>query len=73
MPEMDGHAVTRSLRTQGLTLPIVAFTAGTMKQDVLKCIESGYTTHLAKPFSKESFIDCLDRQLAASRRLKHSV
>ncbi len=73
MPEMDGHAVTRSLRTQGLTLPIVAFTAGTMKQDVLKCIESGYTTHLAKPFSKESLIDCLDRQLAASRRLKHSV
>lgn len=63
MPIMDGYTAAREMRKQGITVPIVAFTANAMKQDIINCIEAGCTTHLPKPFKKEDLFECLYQQL----------
>jgi PAS domain S-box-containing protein len=63
MPIMDGYTAARELRRVGCSTPIVAFTADAMKEDVIKCLEAGCTSHLAKPFAKKALIECIYRQL----------
>jgi CheY-like chemotaxis protein len=70
MPIMDGYTAARELRQRGIKIPIVAFTANSMKHDVLKCVEAGCTTHLSKPFSKEQLLKVLKAQLAASEKVR---
>lgn len=67
MPIMDGYEAARKMRQAGTTVPIVAFTANVMKQDILRCVEAGCTTHLTKPFRKSSLFECLRRQLGEGR------
>jgi CheY-like chemotaxis protein len=52
MPEMDGLAATRAIRSlpQHLTLPIIAVTAHALAEERTRCIAAGMTDHLAKPF-----------------------
>jgi signal transduction histidine kinase len=63
MPVMDGHEATRLLRERGVQLPIVAFTAAANSFDVLRCMQSGCTTHLGKPFKKNELYGLLQRLL----------
>ena len=72
MPVMDGYTAAREIRKSGIHVPIVAFTANTMKHDVLKCIEAGCTTHLPKPFGKEVLFQCLYQHMKGGHVLKIS-
>ena len=63
MPNVDGLVAARTLRQSGLRTPIVSLSAGAMTSDVLKAIDAGCSMHLAKPFSKESFFEMLQRFL----------
>ena len=63
MPVLDGYATVRELRRRGNRLPIIAFSASTTKNHILRCIEAGCTTHLAKPFSQAELFDLLSRHL----------
>ena len=56
MPILSGFDATQLLRRRGFTKPIVALTAQAMKEDQEKCLASGCTTHLAKPFTQENLI-----------------
>lgn len=54
MPEMDGFAATRHIRSMDFpsnakTIPIIAMTANVMDEDVQKCIEAGMDNHIGKP------------------------
>ena len=49
MPEMDGYALTRALRGQGYTRPIVGITASAFTDDLRRSTEAGMTTVLLKP------------------------
>ncbi|MGI0484190.1 PAS domain S-box protein [Pantanalinema rosaneae CENA516] len=53
MPEMDGYALLRHLRTlppeQGGRIPAIALTAYTAERDRQTALEVGFQTHLAKP------------------------
>jgi PAS domain S-box-containing protein len=66
MPVMDGLTATRSIRQNGVNVPIIAISAGAMTSDISKAIEAGCSTHLSKPFSRESLYETLARYLEKS-------
>lgn len=49
MPGMDGMEVTRRLRAQGLTVPIIAATANAFADDRAACLAVGMDEFLTKP------------------------
>ena len=61
MPVMDGFTAIQILRGQGLTKPILAFTANVTEQDRQNCIECGCSGFLTKPIN----IDLLLSTIAA--------
>jgi len=63
MPNVDGLSAARALRQAGIRTPIVSLSAGAFTSDVLKAIEAGCSMHLAKPFTRESFFEMLERFL----------
>jgi signal transduction histidine kinase len=61
MPNMNGHDATAAIRlmdrADAKTVPIVALTANTFKEDIDKAIASGMNAHLAKPMEVEKTIE----------------
>lgn len=56
MPEMDGFTATehiRSLTTHHRNVPIVALTADAMQEDKERCLASGMSDYISKPFRLE--------------------
>jgi two-component system sensor histidine kinase/response regulator len=55
MPQMDGIAATKSIRTREMKtnshLPIIAMTAHAMKGDRERCIEAGMDGYVSKPIN----------------------
>ncbi|MBC8406421.1 MAG: response regulator [Planctomycetes bacterium] len=56
MPEVDGFAVARRLRSLNYTRPIVALTAHALPGDRDACFEAGCSHYLAKPFDWDELI-----------------
>ncbi|MFC1782771.1 response regulator [Planctomycetota bacterium] len=65
MPVMNGYQATGIIRRKGLSLPIVALTANTMKEDEEKCLEAGCDDYLAKPVDRKKLLEILDKYLHA--------
>ncbi len=61
MPILDGHEATKELRRLKYLKPIVALTAHAMKEERLKCTESGFSDFLTKPIQKDLLIEVLSR------------
>lgn len=77
MPRCDGYEATRRIRAiekeRGASrpVPIIALTAHAMPGDREKCLASGMTDYIAKPYALEDVIRCFDRwgiELSASSR-----
>ena len=61
MPVMDGYDATRRIREfekekDRRAVPIIAFTAHALKEEVEKCIDAGCNFHLAKPVRKKELL-----------------
>ncbi|HEX5345009.1 MAG TPA: response regulator, partial [Duganella sp.] len=68
MPVMDGFAATRHARRElGLTLPILAMTAGVMQSEQDQCIAAGMDDFIAKPVDIEQMLDTISRHWDAIR------
>jgi len=71
MPVMDGYEATRKIRLSGMPgadhIPIVAMTANAFKEDELKCLAAGMTTHLGKPLDQKAIIALLQNYLGGKR------
>ena len=61
MPVMDGLQATQAIRAQGDSIPIVALTANTSKEDEESCYASGMDDFLPKPVNKEQLEAALKR------------
>ena len=60
MPEMDGIAATRAIRAMpapACTVPIVALTANTFRDQLNNCLEAGMNAALTKPMSLDALTD----------------
>jgi CheY-like chemotaxis protein len=70
MPEMDGFAATRLLRTRAQLreLPIIAMTAHAMTEEVQRCLEAGMNDHVGKPIDPNAFFATLARWTCARER-----
>src|SRR5581483_11207220 len=56
MPRVDGLELTRQLRTQGSTLPILMLTARDQVTDRVSGLEAGADDYLVKPFALEELV-----------------
>ncbi len=68
LPGMDGLEVTRSLRFQGSTVPILMLTARSETQDVVTGFDAGADDYLRKPFE---IPELLSRVRALLKRVEH--
>ncbi len=67
LPEMDGLAVCKKLRSQNIHTPVLMLTAKGQTDDKVSGLDSGADDYLTKPFS---FEELLARIRALSRRPK---
>jgi PAS domain S-box-containing protein len=63
MPNRNGYEATRTLRKEGVTIPIVALTAYAMKGDDKKCLDAGCDAYLTKPVKRTQLLELLQRFL----------
>ena len=65
MPEMDGHAVLRALRSDPETalLPFIFLTATTEQQDIRLGMKLGADDYLTKPFTNDELLDVIESRL----------
>jgi len=61
MPVMDGLTATRTIRSGGSHIPIVALTAGALTQERDACMEAGMDDYLVKPFSLKALRETMFR------------
>ena len=63
MPVMNGYEATRKIREMSIEVPIVAVTASATTGEFDKCISSGMTDFLTKPFKKDDLLPVLKKWL----------
>ncbi|HSH60737.1 MAG TPA: response regulator [Acidimicrobiales bacterium] len=63
MPEMDGYEATRQIRQMsgGGRIPIIALTAGAMKQDQESALSAGMDDYLSKPVKLAELAEVIER------------
>ncbi len=61
MPLMNGYDAARQLRTQGITIPIVALTAGALAGDRERCIVAGCNEYVSKPVEFDKLVMAISR------------
>lgn len=68
MPVMDGVSAKKVLLADERTkdIPVIALTSYAMKGDKERLIEAGFIDYIAKPISKESFIEAVEKALRKS-------
>ena len=76
MPELDGISATKKIRDiellTGNNIPIIALTAGALKEEREKCFTYGMNDFLTKPLIPEKIKEMLDKYLS-NRVLLHEI
>ncbi len=77
MPEMDGIEATKQIREwelkQGGHVPIVALTAGVLKEEAEKCMKAGMDGFLAKPIEQANLRKILEKHLSSVSTAKETL
>lgn len=64
MPVIDGYALTKALRAEGVTAPIIGLTADTSEDASSRMVEAGMSDMLFKPYSLNTLRQLLAHWLA---------
>lgn len=68
LPDMDGYALARALRTEHGAEPLlVAATGYGRESDRVRASEAGFDLHLVKPVSLDELVGTLDERLAPAQ------
>lgn len=67
MPVMDGYRLASTLRSRGITMPIIALTAHALSEDRQKCLDAGCDDYLSKPIDKNSLLAVCAKWIAHRR------
>ena len=59
MPEEDGYALIRSLRTAGISTPAIALTALARREDADEAQAAGFQLQMTKPIDATGLIDAV--------------
>ncbi|MGQ0683337.1 ATP-binding protein [Bradyrhizobium sp.] len=71
MPQMDGYAAARTIRTAiggRPRLPIIALTANALPGESERCLEAGMDVHVPKPVNWPDLFETIDRLVREERR-----
>ena len=72
MPVMDGLTATQTIRNQlGLTLPIVALTAGALASQRQEAEHVGMSDFVVKPFSPHELVACIRKYVHVGVQARH--
>ncbi len=61
MPVLDGYGAVQELKQFGYMKPIIALTAHAMKEERVRCLESGFVDHLSKPIDRHLLTKVIDQ------------
>jgi CheY-like chemotaxis protein len=61
LPDINGIEVTKQIRSQGITTPIVATTAYSFDDELQSYIASGMNDVLLKPFRQEQILNLIQK------------
>ena len=70
MPTMDGLEATRAIRALGgrfASLPVLGLSANVVPEQVARCLASGMSAHLGKPFTSEGLGSAVETAYGAAR------
>jgi DNA-binding response OmpR family regulator len=76
LPGMDGMTLTKSLREEGLTMPIIILTGKSETASKIALLNSGADDYVVKPFSSEELmarINSVLRRPVVAKPVVHSV
>jgi len=73
MPGIDGLQLLRSLNNQGIDVPVIVMTAFAKVDDAVIAMREGAIDYLSKPFSTETLLKLVQRQLPLSEQDQCSV
>lgn len=66
MPKMNGYALSEAIRLldNGMSIPIIAITAGTLKGIKEKCLSAGMNDYISKPILQDSVKTIIQKHLS---------
>ncbi|AVJ56619.1 sigma-54-dependent Fis family transcriptional regulator [Idiomarina sp. OT37-5b] len=73
MPGIDGLQLLRSLNNQGIDVPVIVMTAFAKVDDAVIAMREGAIDYLSKPFSTETLLKLVQRQLPLTEQDQCSV
>lgn len=69
MPFLNGYGLTKKLREEGVTCPIIGVTANGLKEEEDNCLISGMDDWLVKPIKLNTLIQLLSHYFLASKNI----
>ena len=72
MPEMNGSEAALALRKANITIPIIAFTAAVVAEEIDKALASGMNGYLTKPVNKTELHAVLTKHLGGEMSTESS-
>ncbi len=77
MPELDGIRATKKIREiesfTGNKVPIIALTAGALKEEKEKCFANGMNDFLSKPLTPEKLLAMINKYLIKGKNPNESI
>lgn len=71
MPELDGYEVTRTLRSENFSKPIIALTAHAMLEERVKTKAAGCNAHITKPLNFRQLVSTVHYIFQHSAKTLH--